>query len=96
MMTFIAVCLGILTVVHLAVLCLLFVVLLNVRRASQAVETLAYRLHEKLSRVEGAAQKLGDFASWTRSGWSKFLAVALGTAAGAWVRRRGAAKSSGN
>jgi len=93
MMTFIAVCIGILTLVHVAAFCLLIVALSNLNRASQAVESLAYRAQDQLSNVEGAVQKVRDFAQWT-SGWPKILSVLFGAGAAAWSRRKGSSQSS--
>src|SRR5687767_6072692 len=88
MLAFIATCLGILTAVHLAALIFWIVVAVQMRRAAQAVEVLAYRTNDQVERLGEATHRVGDFAGVFRAGWLRALTVAFGVAATVWGRRR--------
>ncbi len=96
MITFIAVCVGVLTIVHLAALAVLFQSLVDFRRASQAVESLAYVAREYVAQAQSATQKIHNFANWTGSGWQKILPVIISASVAAWSRRNSLHKSSEN
>jgi len=87
-LAFIAVCLGIITLVLLAWMTFVVVVLLQVRRAAMAVEAAAYSAGEQVGRLREATDKVCGLAGLAGSGWVKALALGLGAAAAYWARRR--------
>lgn len=88
MLTFIAVCLAILTVTHVAALVFLAVALHQVKRGAEAVEVLAYKAREQVETVGSATQRLHDFAGSLRSPWVRTLMLGLSAAFGVWSWRR--------
>ena len=88
METYYAVCAGILTLTHLIGVVILIVTLIQVRRAAESVEVLAYRAQDQVSKVEDATDKLRTFAGTLRVGWVQTLAAALGVAGSVWSRRK--------
>lgn len=78
MMTFVAVCLGLITL-ELGILIVgLLVAILRVRQAAQAVEVLAYRVEEQVL----------TFGNGMRSGWFKALQAGASLVGGLWTARR--------
>lgn len=51
--------------------------LIQIRRAARAVEVLAYKVDDSVSRVRTASIKFGSFADSVRSGWMKALEMTL-------------------
>jgi len=87
-LAFIAVCLGIITIVLLAWVALAVVVLLQVRRTALAVEAAAYAAKDQIGRLREATDKVYGLAGLASSGWVKALALGVGAAAAYWARRR--------
>ncbi|MBI5244973.1 MAG: hypothetical protein HY922_15010 [Elusimicrobia bacterium] len=87
-LAFIAGCLGVITLVLLIWMAFVIYVLLHVRRAALAVESLAYVARDQVGRLRDATDRVCGFAGLVSSNWVKTLAVVLGAAAAYWVRRR--------
>ncbi|MBI2362555.1 MAG: hypothetical protein HYV15_04150 [Elusimicrobia bacterium] len=88
MLTFIAVCLGLLTVAHIAAAVVLIVTLLQVRRAAEAAEVVAYQAQDQVGRFAEAARKVEGLAGTLGSGWVKAGTAALGVLIAFWTARR--------
>ena len=86
--TFIAVCLGLLTVAHIAGAVFLIVTLLQVRRAADAIEVAAYQAQDQVARVGEATRKVTGMADMLGSGWMKAGTAALGVIFAPWSARR--------
>jgi hypothetical protein len=78
METFIAACLGLLTLIHLIALVMLIAVLLQLRRSALAVETLALDAQTQVAKLGTAADRVREFASGLRSGWLGAFLAGLG------------------
>ncbi|MBI3552103.1 MAG: hypothetical protein HY077_06260 [Elusimicrobia bacterium] len=79
METFMAVCMGLITVELGIIVAAILMVALRVRDTAQAVEVVAYRVD---SEIEGIGSTL-------RSGWLKTLGATASVVAGIWSGRRG-------
>lgn len=78
MNTFIAVCLGLITLELGVLIVVLIAALLKIRQAAQAVEVLSYRLEEGV----------GEISSTLSSGWLKILPAAATFLGGWWSGRK--------
>lgn len=78
MMTFIAVCIGLITLELGVVVVFLVVTLLKINRTAQAVEVLAYRIDHEVS----------EFGSTMRSGWMRTASTIANLAGTWWSGRR--------
>jgi hypothetical protein len=87
---YLAVCVGILTLTHVVGLVFWIATLVQLRRASESIEVLAYRAQDQVSKVGDATDKLRVFAGSLRSGWVQALAAAFGVATTVWVKRKDA------
>ena len=94
MTTLIAVCVVLLTLIHLAGLVLLIYTLVQLQRSAQAVEVLAYSAQEQVTRLHDTAKRVHDFAGTVRSGWARLLTVALSAAVTMWHRDKDATDQS--
>ena len=92
MLTFIAICVGVLTVVHLIALIIWAVTAVQMRRAAQAVEVLAYRAQDQLVRLGTTTESVRDFAASLRSVWLRAFTAALEAITAIWSRRKDAEK----
>lgn len=88
MLTFIAVCLGLLTAAHVVGAVFLVIALLQVRRAAEAVEVVAYQAQDQVARLGELTRKVEGVAGTLGSGWMKVGTAALGMAAAVWGARR--------
>ena len=86
--TFIAVCLGVLTVAHVAAAVVLVVALLQVKRAAEAVEVAAYQAQDQVARIGEATNRVSSLAGTLGSGWVKAGTAALGMILAVWSARR--------
>ena len=86
--TFIAVCLGILTLAHVAAAVVLVIALMQVRRAAEAVEVAAYQAQDQVARVGEATSRVSSLAGTLGSGWMKAATAALGMLLAVWSARR--------
>lgn len=85
---FIAGCLGVITLVLLVWMAFVIYVLLHVRRAALAVETLAYSARDQVERLRDATDRVCGVVGLLGSNWAKALAVIGGAAAAYWIRKR--------
>lgn len=88
MLTFIAVCLGLLTAAHIAAAVVLINTLMQVRRAAEAAEVVAYQAQDQVGRFADAARKAENLAGVLGSGWAKIGTAALGVILALWGARR--------
>lgn len=88
MLTFIAVCLGLLTVAHVTAAVVLIVALLQVRRAAEAAEVVAYQAQDQVARIGEATRKVEGLAGALGSGWVKVGTGVLGVLFALWSARR--------
>lgn len=88
MLTFIAVCLALLTVAHVAAAVIAVMTLLQVRRAAEAVEVVAYQAQDQVARIGEATRKVEGLAGTLGSGWMKAGTAILGMALAVWTARR--------
>lgn len=88
MLTFIAVCLALLTVAHVAAAVIAVMTLLQVRRAAEAVEVVAYQAQDQVARIGEATRKVEGLAGTLGSGWVKAGTAILGMALAVWTARR--------
>lgn len=88
MLTFIAVCLGLLTAAHIAAAVVLIMTLMQVRRAAEAAEVVAYQAQDQVGRFAEAARKAESLAGALGSGWTKLGTAALGIIFALWSARR--------
>jgi hypothetical protein len=79
MQTFMAVCMGLITLELGIIVVAILMVALRVRDTAQAVEVAAYRVE---TEVEGIGSTL-------RAGWLKTLGATASIVAGLWTGRRG-------
>jgi hypothetical protein len=86
--TIIAVCLVLLTIAHVSAAVVAVVVLLQVRRAAEAVEVVAYQAQDQVSRIGEATRKVEGIAGALGSGWVKAGTAILGMALALWTARR--------
>ena len=86
--TFIAVCLGVLTLAHVTGAVVLVAALLQVRRAAQAVEVAAYKAQDQVERIGEATSRVSSLAGTLGSGWVKAGTAALGMVLAVWSARR--------
>jgi hypothetical protein len=84
MQTFIATCLGILTLTHLIVLAALVAALLQVRRTALAVETLARETEGHIAKLGAAADTITGVVCKFRSGWLHAFATGLRAVFESW------------
>ncbi|MEK9144059.1 MAG: hypothetical protein AAB339_00445 [Elusimicrobiota bacterium] len=91
MLLFIAVCLGIITLILLIGSVGLLYTLFQIKRTAMAVEALAYEAGDQIRNWRSVSERVSEFAAATRSGWVRALAVGVGVAAALWAksRRRG-------
>ncbi|MBI3548453.1 MAG: hypothetical protein HY078_05305 [Elusimicrobia bacterium] len=85
--TFLSVCMGLIALGIWVGVGFLIYTLVEVRRASIAVEALAYRLGDSLDNFQRATSGMFQFATTMRSGWMKAFEAALGAASTIWKRR---------
>ena len=76
--TYVAVCLGILTLIHLAGLIFIIYTLLQMRRSAEAVEVLAYQAQDQVEKINEATSGINKFVGSVQSGWIKILTVLIG------------------
>lgn len=96
MMTFIATCVGIITVLLAVGLGLWVGTLLQIRRTAEALEVLAYEARGQLGRLRAAADGVGRIAGTMGSSWLLRAASAgLGVATAMWARRPKTGKHGG-
>lgn len=88
MNTFIAVCVGILTLTHLVGLCLIIYTLVQVHRSAEAVEVLAYQTQDQVEKFGSAAERMRDLAITLNSGWVRGVALGLSALFAFWSRQR--------
>lgn len=88
MLTFIAICLGLLTAAHIAGAIALIVALCKVQRAAEAVEVAAYQAQDQVARVGEATRRVTGLADMLGSGWMKATTAALGVVLALWSARR--------
>jgi hypothetical protein len=86
MTTFMAVCIGILTLTHLCGLVLLVATLIQLRRSAQAFEVLAYQAQDEMEKMSTATKRAADFAGLLSSGWLRAGMLGLGTLFALWPR----------
>ncbi|MDE2293172.1 MAG: hypothetical protein KGL53_13910 [Elusimicrobia bacterium] len=88
MLTFIAVCLAVLTLAHLAAAVFIVIAVVDLRRAARAVEVAAYEAQEQVGRIGDATRRVGGIAEMLSSGWVKAGTALLGAALALWTARR--------
>jgi len=76
--TYYAVCLGILTLTHLAGLVFIIFTLAQMRRSAEAVEVLAYQAQDQVEKINEATSGINNFVGSVQSGWIKIMTVLLG------------------
>ncbi len=82
--TFVATCIGVLTLTHLVGLVLLVATLIQVQRSAAAMESLAKRAQKNVERLEESAQRMRNFAETVGSGWMKAVMLGLGAIVEFW------------
>lgn len=88
MLPTITVCLVLLTIAHVAAAVVAITVLLQVRRAAEAVEVVAYQAQDQVSRIGEATRRVEGLAGTLGSGWFKAGTAILGMALALWTARR--------
>lgn len=83
--TFIAVCVGILTVLHIVLTAVVVVVLLQVRKAAVAVENLAVAAKGPVATLGSVADKIHDVVS-LMTGWYRAVWMGIMKAVELWAR----------
>jgi PPE-repeat protein len=84
--TFALVCLGLITLGLWLGLAALFVALLQLRRALEAVEVLVYRLTQSVEKMQTVGAQINAFAGNMRSGWVRAFELALAAVQTLWTR----------
>ncbi len=86
MITFMSVCIGILTLTHLCGLILLIATLIQLRRSAQAFEVLAYQAQDEMEKMSAATKRAADFAGLLSSNWLRAGVVGLGALFALWPK----------
>lgn len=76
--TYYAICLGILTLIHLTGLVFIIFTLVQMRRSAEAVEVLAYQAQDQVEKINEATSGINNFVGSVQSGWIKIMTVLLG------------------
>ena len=95
MLLFIAVCLGIITLILLIGSVGLIYTLFQIKRTAMAVEALAYEAGDHMRRWREVSERVREFAGAARSGWVRALALGIGLAGALWARRRSQGSCAG-
>jgi hypothetical protein len=85
---FVLTCLVLITVALWILIGVMIWTFIELRRASRAVEVLAYRVKDSVDSLHSISGRMHEFADNVRSGWMKAFELAIGAAQTFWSRRQ--------